>query len=450
MTNTQFNTQKNTVAGTSTLPRTKYPGSPLLEKGTVQSPIARTAAGIALPKAFEDYKNKAKANDFIRTLFNHTPQRDIGTELEGVMQLPRTAENVARADVLNSERVAKATADPNLAQYINDDIAQRAEIYTATPGAKADVDYSLYIRQLAQMPVTAQTQKQMRDLLSARDAKIAANPDLSSYANDEVAQLAKQYLSYYAPEKVGSDAYFEKADAIANQNYADAEASLLKQKTAEEENLRRAFDQARRETDLAYAVKSRGQENLLAEQGLGKGLGAGPSSGYSEGARLGALADYSNGINESYAQQADAERELAADYEARRTEAAQNRNAILLQNLYARLQQENTDRQFDLGVHNYNTGIRQQDNADAIQREAFDYQKGQDALSEDWRQKEFTRLLDQDAFEREWNEKLFENENYWNQKNYDLNSRSGGSGGYVVDPNYAAYLAGLYAGGTPQ
>ena len=426
MANTQFNTQKNTAAGTSSLPRTKYPGSPLLDKSGV-TPIARTAAGVTLPQAFEDYRTKIKASDILRKMNENAASRDIASQMENVLALPRTAENVSTVQKLYGDREKKIEANPALAQYANDDIMQRAQVYTATPGAKDNVDYTTAIRQLSMLPVTSQTQAQMRDLLSARASKIAADPSLAQYADDEVMQLAKRYIAQYAPEKTDSDEYFKTADEVANRNYDETIDSLAKQEEAQKQNLRATFEQARRENDLAYALKSRQQENLLAQQGLGKGLGAAPSSGYSESARLGALADYANNNNQTYVQQEDAEREIAAAFEAQRMQAMRDRNTALLQNLYNKLQQENAERQFDLSVHNYNTGISQHD-------EAMDYQKNRDAVGDAYRDEEFERVKERDRIGDEWNNKLlerdefwkdknFENENYWRGKNQELAER---------------------------
>ncbi len=240
--------------------------------------------------------------------------------------------------------------------------ASTVQPVVATPSFSNDIDYAAQMRQLASTPVTAEGQKQMRQLAAAREAKILAGGEsMAQYANDDVSKMAQNYMRQYVPAATDMSAYYDKADALAQQMYDENVASLEKQNAAQLENLRQNYDKARREAALAYAMQSRGMENVLAEQGIGRGLGAAPSSGYSETARLGALSDYANNINHTYQQQDAATRELAAQLEAARLQAMMQRYSAMMENQYARAEQANADRNYGLNVHQFNTGLDQFD-----------------------------------------------------------------------------------------
>ncbi len=353
----------------------------------------------------------------------------------------------------NMQGVQKVkTFDNAYNNYLQKSAPAALQPTVVTPAFSNDVDYAAQIQQLAAMPVTAENKASMQKLLAGRNAKIAAGgAALAQYANDDVTKTAQQYLKQYAPADAGTAMYYDRADALADENYTAAEASLAKQQSLQLENMKRTYEQARREADLAYAMKSRAIENVLANQGLGRGLGAAPSSGYSETARMGALADYANSINQTYAQQDAAARELAAQYELQRMQAMLERNAAKQNTLLARANQANADREFGLAAHQFNTGLGAEDEArklqalqiafdEAYRNKVFDYGKERDAVDDARWLEEFDYGRERDLVE----------DSHWQAAHeldrYNTYNKSSGRAAQpvTVEDSYDAALAALY------
>ncbi|MBQ4159379.1 MAG: hypothetical protein IJD83_00455 [Clostridia bacterium] len=331
-----------------------------------------SAQTVSAKNEFNNAQQANKIQAFNAAEKNHI-NRNYAAEMLPAMQKPRTVENVSNVATMQAGRVDK-TALPEYAQYANDDVHQMASVYTATPGVRDNVDYSTLIRELSLQPATKENQAMMRNFLSSRNAKIAAGGEaMAQYANDEVTALAKGYLNQYVPEDLNTDAIYDKADALAERNYNEMERSLAQQQRLQMQNQMKVYEAQRRAADLAYARQSRGMENLLAEQGIGRGLGAAPSSGYSETARLGALANYSNDINQSYQQQAEASRALMAEFEQRRMQALSERNAQLMKNYSDRVAQMNADRDYGFNAwregRSFGNDDRRLDNESLIAKE---------------------------------------------------------------------------------
>lgn len=425
MSTTQFNTQTNTQ-------------NAVKQKQNVVSPADSIKAQFA--NAQDALRTDAFKNAFNNTIGKATQKIDIGAQMNKTMQQPRTVDNVNRVKNMMRLRDGKIAANPALAQYANDDITQAARLYTATPGHRDDVDYAAQIQQLAAMPVTAENKRMMQNLLAGRNAKIAAGGEpLAQYANDNITQMAQNYLKQYAPDVVDMSSYYDRADALADTGYSDVEASLQKQYDAQAKTIAEQYDRARRAADLNYAVNARNMENILAEQGLGRGLGAAPSSGYSETARMQALSNYANTVNDTYMQEQAAIRDLAAQMEAARMQAMLERNAAKQNSIYARADQANADRNFGFGVHQYNAGLESERAAQEEQKrladleaayrdKVFDYGVQRDNVEDAFRNKQFDYGVQrdnvEDAFRREGISL-----DWYNAKN----KGGGGGSGYVYD-----------------
>lgn len=405
MTITQMNTQKKSPARQQGFQN--LPGKPQVASATTSTSPA--TAGIM--SGLKDVRDTTRALQLQKAANGSAnTSRDYAAEILPAVGQPRSAANVEKVKTLADAREVK-TQLPEYSKYAGDDVQQMARVYTAAPGYRDDVDYASYIQHISMLPPTAENMDAMRGALAARKAKIAAGGDATAqYANDEVQQMAEQYLKQYAPTDADLTPYYDRAEKIASDQRADTNTYLAEQEMLQREATKKAFDEARRQADIAYAQQSRANENLLAEQGLGRGLGAGPSSGYSETARAGALANYANNINKTYVDQEAAEREIAAQIAAARLEADTQYRDAMLQNQYARVQQANADREHGFAAHQFNTGLGQDKEAldyqkerdassDAYRDDVFDYQKERDTVADSQFDRSFARQEQRDAVE---------------------------------------------------
>ncbi len=152
-------------------------------------------------------------------------------------------------------------------------------------------------------------------LLNERNKKIDLDLQYEKYRNDNVTKSAEEYIKRYA------GTFDEDIDTL-NQARGDAAAERLKE--ASERNLEtyqagilannQAYEDARKGVYSAYRRSAFGNEEVLAANGLGRGISNAPSSGFGETSRMAQNMAYQNDIYNLYKSQNDAQNALTSEY----------------------------------------------------------------------------------------------------------------------------------------
>ena len=184
-------------------------------------------------------------------------------------------------------------------------------------------------------------------LLNERNKKIDLDLQYEKYRNDNVTKSAEEYIKRYA------GTFDEDIDTL-NQARGDAAAERLKE--ASERNLEtyqagilannQAYEDARKGVYSAYRRSAFGNEEVLAANGLGRGISNAPSSGFGETSRMAQNMSYQNNIYNLYKNQNDAQNVLAAEYMQGERDALKEYNDTLLKIKAERIEQAKGDHEY--------------------------------------------------------------------------------------------------------
>lgn len=192
-------------------------------------------------------------------------------------------------------------------------------------------------------------------LMAQRNKKISENPQLANYANDAVAQAANSYIEKYAPVNTEElDMLYEARRDLAAENLAMAAQQNTNAYWSGVSSTQSAYADARRGLYSAYQRSNLGNEEVLASQGLGRGISNNASSGFGETSRMMQTTAYQNNVYDSYRNQSAAVGALAGQYLENQNSAYQSYNDTLSQisSDYTRdtLSQRNADREYNYKV----------------------------------------------------------------------------------------------------
>lgn len=178
-----------------------------------------------------------------------------------------------------------------------------------------DTDYAAEILKLQNQPLTAENQEEMRKLLAFRNWKIENDPEkYGKYEGDSVDRTATNYTQYIIPDTVDTDKYLNAMRNNLNTRYTAEEELAIASLRAQEEKAREKYEEMRKNSMMSAARNSLGNEEVLAAQGIGRGISNTPSSGFGESSRMMAAASLNNNLAASYRDEQNAVNELQRQY----------------------------------------------------------------------------------------------------------------------------------------
>ncbi|MBE7026106.1 MAG: hypothetical protein E7410_00850 [Ruminococcaceae bacterium] len=184
-------------------------------------------------------------------------------------------------------------------------------------------------------------------LLNERNKKIDSDLQYEKYRNDNVTKSAQEYIDRYSGA-FGKDIdalYQAKSDAAA-QRLAEASEKNLQTYNAGALANNQAYDDARKGVYSAYRRSAFGNEEMLAANGLGRGISNAPSSGYGETSRMAQNMAYQNDVYNLYKGQNDAQNALVSEYMKGEREALGEYNAALTKLADERIEQAKEQREY--------------------------------------------------------------------------------------------------------
>lgn len=184
-------------------------------------------------------------------------------------------------------------------------------------------------------------------LLNERNKKIDLDLQYEKYRNDSVTKSAKEYIDRY------SGTFGEDIDALYQ---AKNDAAAEKLREASEKNLQtykagvlannQAYEDARKGVYSAYRRSAFGNEEVLAANGLGRGISNAPSSGFGETSRMAQNMAYQNDVYNLYKGQNDAQNALVGEYMKGERDALKEYNDTLSKIADERIEQAKEEREY--------------------------------------------------------------------------------------------------------
>lgn len=172
-----------------------------------------------------------------------------------------------------------------------------AQTDTQTENSLQDTDYAAMIYRLLAMEQTPEVQEQIRQLQAQRNQKIGQNPDTyGQYRGDDVDRAATTAANrIYVDDSAWRDGV-DSMRANAQGIYGAQKELALMEFTRQAEAARRQYSGMRNQIRNNAARSTRGMEETLAAQGLGRGYGNAASSGFGETSRAMANASLNNNL----------------------------------------------------------------------------------------------------------------------------------------------------------
>lgn len=300
-----------------------------------------------------------------------------------------------------------------------------------------DTDYAAEILKLQNQPLTAENQEEMRKLLAFRNWKIENDPEkYGKYEGDSVDRTATNYTQYIIPDTVDTDKYLNAMRNNLNTRYTAEEELAIASLRAQEEKAREKYEEMRKNSMMSAARNSLGNEEVLAAQGIGRGISNTPSSGFGESSRMMAAASLNNNLAASYRDEQNAVNELQRQYNDDKLKRLMQYAELASGIDEKGLEQANTDADRRMQAAYNNAQIEQSNKTLDTQKSAQEFDQNKwaaefglekDKFAEDTRRN--NRDYERGVFEndRDYDRGVFESDRDFNEgvRQFDENNKLG-------------------------
>lgn len=193
---------------------------------------------------------------------------------------------------------------------------------TPEPKTWTDPDYASEIIKLSQLPTTPENVQAMEQALNTRRAKIGYLPEnYGQFADDAIDKLAVAYLSQTRTPEVSPEQYLKSLYGAANERLEIENNLIDSNYNSDADNLKAKYEQLRKNSLIDAARKALGAEEVMAAQGLGRGISNDASSGFGESSRMMANASLNNALAETYLSESQALEQLQRQRDLKQLQA---------------------------------------------------------------------------------------------------------------------------------